>query len=77
MRDYFIRRLLLVPITLFGVTLLVFLITRIAPGGPMEAALMQATMSQSGEAVRGSKENASGDGMGRCGKGSSGGAVWI
>ncbi len=68
MRDYFIRRLLLVPITLFGVTLLVFLITRIAPGGPMEAALMQATMSQSGEAVRGGKESSGGDGMGDAAK---------
>lgn len=63
MRDYFIRRLLLVPITLFGVTLLVFLITRIAPGGPMEAALMAATMSQSGEAVKGGKEAAGGSVM--------------
>ena len=63
MRDYFIRRLLLVPITLFGVTLLVFLITRIAPGGPMEAALMEATMSKSGEAVRGGKEGGGGSGM--------------
>ncbi len=63
MRDYFIRRLLLVPITLFGVTLLVFLITRIAPGGPMEAALMAATMSQSGEAVRGGKESGGENGL--------------
>lgn len=63
MRDYFIRRLLLVPITLFGVTLLVFLITRIAPGGPMEADLMRATMSQEGEAVRGGREAGGGSGM--------------
>ena len=40
--------------------MLVFLITRIAPGGPMEAALMAATMSQSGEAVRGGKESGGG-----------------
>lgn len=64
MRDYFIRRLLLVPITLFGVTLLVFLITRIAPGGPMESALMKATMSQNGEAVKGGKESSGGSVMG-------------
>ena len=36
MRDYFIRRLLLIPPTLLGVTLLVFTITRFVPGGPME-----------------------------------------
>ena len=36
MRDYFIRRLLLIPPTLFGVTLLVFCVTRFAPGGPFD-----------------------------------------
>lgn len=39
---------------------MIFLLTRIAPGGPMEAALMAATMSQSGDAVRGGKESAGG-----------------
>ena len=42
MKAYFIRRLLLVPITMIGVTLLVFLLTRAVPGGPMERALQQA-----------------------------------
>lgn len=42
MKAYFIRRLLLVPITMLGVTLLVFMITRAVPGGPMERALQQA-----------------------------------
>jgi len=42
MRDYFIRRLLLIPPTLLGVTLLVFAITRFVPGGPLERALMEA-----------------------------------
>lgn len=41
MKAYFIRRLLLLPITLFGITALVFMITRIAPGGPMDQLLMQ------------------------------------
>lgn len=41
MRDYFIRRFLLIPPTLFGITLIMFLITRIVPGGPMERALME------------------------------------
>lgn len=44
MRAYFIRRLLLVPPTLFGITLIVFFITRIVPGGPLERALTQMQM---------------------------------
>ncbi|BCX46424.1 peptide ABC transporter permease [Haloferula helveola] len=39
MKAYFIRRLLLVPITLFGITLLVYSIMRLTPGGPVEQAL--------------------------------------
>ena len=42
MRDYFIRRFLLIPPTLLGLSLIVFLITRAAPGGPLERALMEA-----------------------------------
>ncbi len=41
MRDYFIRRFLLIPPTLLGITLIVFLITRAVPGGPLERALME------------------------------------
>lgn len=49
MKDYFLRRLLLVPVTMLGVTFLVFLITRAAPGGPLEKAMMEAqTVSESG-----------------------------
>jgi microcin C transport system permease protein len=44
MRDYFIRRLLLIIPTVIGATLLVFFITRIAPGGPLEAR-MRASMA--------------------------------
>lgn len=47
MRDYFIRRILLIPPTLFGVTLFVFFITRFAPGGPVERAIMAARLAQS------------------------------
>ena len=36
MASYFLRRLLLVLPTLVGVTFLVFMITRVVPGGPME-----------------------------------------
>jgi microcin C transport system permease protein len=42
MKDYFIRRLLLIPPTLIGITLIVFFITRIVPGGPIERALAEA-----------------------------------
>ena len=42
MRDYFIRRLLLIPPTLLGVTIIVFAITRLVPGGPLERAIMEA-----------------------------------
>lgn len=41
MKSYFLRRLLLVPPTLFGITLLVFLIVRLAPGGPVQQDLAQ------------------------------------
>ncbi len=42
MREYFLKRLLFVPITLIGVTLIVFAITRFVPGGPLERALQEA-----------------------------------
>jgi len=42
MGGYFLRRLLLLPPTLFGITILVFLITRFVPGGPLERAIMEA-----------------------------------
>ena len=45
MRDYFIRRLLLIPPTLFGITLIVFAITRVVPGGPVEQRLMEIQMA--------------------------------
>lgn len=42
MRDYFFRRLLLIPPTLLGITIIVFAITRLVPGGPLERAIMEA-----------------------------------
>ena len=49
MRNYFLRRVLLIPPTLFGITLIVFVITRFVPGGPLERAIMEAQqMSASG-----------------------------
>lgn len=46
MRDYFARRLLLIPPTLLGITLIVFLITRVVPGGPIERAIMEAKTAE-------------------------------
>ena len=48
MKSYFLRRLLLIPPTLLGITLLVFAITRFVPGGPMDRMLQQAAESQKG-----------------------------
>jgi len=51
MRDYFLRRLLLIPPTLLGVTIIVFVITRLVPGGPLERAIMETQqMSMTGGA---------------------------
>ena len=41
MREYFLRRFLLIPPTLLGVTVIVFAITRLVPGGPLERAIME------------------------------------
>ena len=51
MKAYFIRRLLLIPLTLIGITLLVFAIVRLAPGGPVEQSL-QRLMGGDGEVRR-------------------------
>jgi microcin C transport system permease protein len=44
MRDYFLRRFLLVIPTLLGITILVFFVARAMPGGPLEQALMSVQM---------------------------------
>jgi microcin C transport system permease protein len=51
MRDYFIRRLLLIPPTLIGVTIIVFIITRLVPGGPLERAIMEMQQMNAGAAT--------------------------
>jgi len=48
-KAYFIRRLLLIPPTLVGITLLVFTVTRIVPGGPIERAMQEASAGGGGE----------------------------
>ena len=50
MRNYILKRLLLMPITLIGITFLVFFLTRMVPGGPVERMLQeQAIGALSGE----------------------------
>lgn len=46
MSDYFLRRLLLIIPTFIGITLLVFAITRVVPGGPIERMMTQAALQQ-------------------------------
>ena len=41
MRNYIIKRLLLIPVTLFGILLINFAIIQMAPGGPVEHVLAQ------------------------------------
>ena len=41
MRQYILKRLLLMPITLIGITFLVFFLTRMVPGGPVERMLQE------------------------------------
>ncbi len=41
MRHYILRRLLLMPITLVGITFLFFFLTRMVPGGPVERMLQE------------------------------------
>ena len=45
MTSYFIRRFLLIIPTFLGITLLVFTLTRLVPGGPIERALSEAAMA--------------------------------
>ena len=52
MRDYFIRRFLLIIPTLIGATLVVFFITRITPGGPLEAAMRRTASMEGGRSFK-------------------------
>ena len=45
MTSYFIRRFLLIIPTFVGITLLVFAVTRLVPGGPIERALNEALLA--------------------------------
>lgn len=57
MKTYIIRRLLLMPLTLIGVTFLVFCVTRFVPGGPVDQMMQEQTMG----ALSGEKATAQGD----------------
>ncbi len=45
MRRYILRRLMLMPITLIGITFIVFCLTRMVPGGPVERMLQEQAIS--------------------------------
>lgn len=60
MTAYLIRRLLLIPPTLVGMTLVVFFIIRFTPGGPMEQALLEARMKQQGDRGGGGRQQSAG-----------------
>ena len=46
MRDYVLRRLLLIPLTFIGISLVAFLMTRLVPGGPIERAMAEKIQAQ-------------------------------
>ena len=52
MTAYFIRRLLLIIPTFLGITIMVFIVTRFVPGGPIERIIAEAQQMQSREGGR-------------------------
>ena len=60
MKSYFLRRLLLIPPTLVGITLLVFTITRFVPGGPLDRMLQEASRGADQGGKRSSSSQAQG-----------------
>ncbi len=61
MKSYFLRRFLLIPPTLLGITFLVFAISRFVPGGPMDRMLQQrAGTAEGGGAKKASSDSGSG-----------------
>jgi microcin C transport system permease protein len=63
MTVYFIRRLMLVPITFLCITLMVYSILRVVPGGPIEQAEARIKLSRSGEAGGGGDGGGDGQDM--------------
>lgn len=62
MTAYFLRRLLLMIPTFIGITFVVFTVTRFVPGGPIDMAIMQMQMAQSGEGGSAAAADQSGGG---------------
>lgn len=62
MTAYFIRRFLLIIPTFIGITLLVFAVTRVVPGGPIER-MMTASLVSGDQAVGGQRETATGNSL--------------
>ena len=60
MKSYFLRRFLLLPPTLLGITFLVFAITRFVPGGPMDRMLQQAAGTAEGGGAKKAASDAGG-----------------
>ncbi|HEX5790399.1 MAG TPA: ABC transporter permease subunit [Luteolibacter sp.] len=60
MRSYFLRRLLLIPPTLVGITLLIFTVTRFVPGGPGDKMLQQAALGADQGGKRSNAQKGSG-----------------
>ena len=51
MASYFLRRFLLIIPTFIGITLLVFTITRMVPGGPIERLMTEGLLASGDSAV--------------------------
>ena len=58
MTTYFLRRLLLIPVTFIAITFLVYAILRVVPGGPIEQAQLQIKMAMMGEGGSGGMASA-------------------
>lgn len=63
MRHYLLRRLLLLPPTLFGILLIAFLITRFVPGGPLEQAIAEKRAAMEARGGRGGPGGGGGDSL--------------
>jgi microcin C transport system permease protein len=63
MRHYLLRRLLLLPPTLFGILLIAFIITRFVPGGPLEQAIAAKRAAMETRGSRGGPTGGGGDSL--------------
>lgn len=63
MRHYLLRRLLLLPPTLFGILLIAFLITRFVPGGPLEQAIAEKRAAMEARGGRGGPAGSNSDSL--------------